>query len=100
MSDELADEKLEEIIENIDYEKYTKPSAEDESIPRTVEPDVTNEVCLDVSTTQRVIVALLRAKRKTKHHDLELTEEINTLQRRLEEEAGVTGVELAPEYDQ
>lgn len=46
---------------------------------------------------EEAIVALLRYKRRKP--GLELTRDLNEWQRRLEAEAGVTGVELAPEYD-
>lgn len=52
---------------------------------------------MDYETQERLILALLRAKRKVK--DDELTKELNDLQRTLEEEYGEYGVVLAPEHN-
>lgn len=53
---------------------------------------------MDDQTKEDLIVTLLRAKRKVKGYDLDLTAEMNRLQRELEEDINTTGVELAPEY--
>lgn len=47
---------------------------------------------------QRLIVALLRAKRELQQTDLALVEELNDLQRELEAEEEEYGVVLASEY--
>lgn len=50
---------------------------------------------------QRCALALLRLKREAKDHNLELTKQINTCQRAIEEELGEYAVVLASprEYD-
>lgn len=49
---------------------------------------------ISLDTAENIIHVLLRAKRKTKHYDLELTKEIHQLQRQLEERYQVLGADL------
>lgn len=48
---------------------------------------------------EHAVVETLRAKRRAKHYDLDLTKRLHDLQRELEDELGEYGVVLAPEYN-